>query len=434
MGGLVDRIVCESCAEETDEDALMEVTKIDKCPMRIVHVDLDAFFAAVEVRDNPELAGKPLIIGALPSERGVVSTCSYEARKYGVRSAMSIKDAYRRCPHGIYMHPSMHKYKEASQQVHKIWSDYTDICEYVSLDEGFMDVTGSEHLFGGAANIGHEIKRRTLEDVGLTCSVGIGFSMMSAKLASEEDKPDGFFEIPTPQALRNLIIDRSVRTIYGVGAKTAGELQRIGIASVRHIYDNPQGVVALLGNHGKQIIELADGIDHRKVTSSSEVKSIGTEQTFQQDTTDFGYLKDVLLLTAQKLSFDVKLKGIYAHTITLKVTYADMKSITRSKSGDATNGAQTIYETAAALLDKIERRPIRLIGITLSNFTTSPNMQMSLFDAGEGWPFPSGTVRPCIRDEQKIKLDDALLRLQKKYGRSIVKTASVLDAEKRIGM
>jgi len=387
--------------------------------MRIVHVDLDAFFAAVEVRDNPELAGKPLIIGALPSERGVVSTCSYEARKYGVRSAMSIKDAYRRCPHGIYMHPNMYKYKEASQQVHKIWSDYTDICEYVSLDEGFMDVTGSEHLFGGAAAIGHEIKRRTVETVGLTCSVGIGFSMMSAKLASEEDKPDGFFEIPTPQALRELIIDRSVRTIYGVGAKTADELQRIGITTVRHIYENPQDVVALLGNHGKQIIELADGIDHRKVTPSSEAKSIGTEQTFQQDTMDFAYLKDVLLLTAQKLSFDVKLKDIYAHTITLKVTYADMKSITRSKSGGATNNAQTIYETAAALMDKIERRSIRLIGITLSNFTTSPNMQMSLFDAGE--------------DEQKSKLEDALLKLQKKYGRSIVKTASVLGAEKRIG-
>ncbi|MCL2618481.1 MAG: DNA polymerase IV [Defluviitaleaceae bacterium] len=387
--------------------------------MRIVHVDLDAFFAAVEVRDNPELAGKPLIIGALPGERGVVATCSYEARKYGVRSAMSIQEAYRRCPQGVYMHPNMHKYREASRQVHKIWSDYTDLCEYVSLDEGFMDVTGSEHLFGGAGEIGHEIKRRTLENVGLTCSVGLGFSMMSSKLASEEDKPDGFFEIPTPQALRDLIIDRSVRTIYGVGAKTADELQRIGITTVRHIYGNTQGVVALLGNHGRQIIELADGIDHRRVTPSSEAKSIGTEQTFQKDTKDFAYLQDVLLLTAQKLSFDVKLKGIYAHTITLKITYADMKSVTRSKSGNATNNARIIYETAAALLDKIERRPIRLIGITLSNFTTSPAMQMSLFDTSE--------------DEQKNKLDDAMLELQKKYGRGIVKTASVLGAEKRIG-
>jgi len=385
---------------------------------QIIHVDMDAFYAAVEVRDNPEFVGKPLIIGALPSERGVVATCSYEARKFGVRSAMSIKEAYRRCPHGIYMHPNGRKYAEASKQIHKIWDDYTDLCEYISLDEGFLDVTGSAHLFGGAASIGREIKRRTVESVGLTCSVGIGFSMMSAKLASEEKKPDGFFEIPTAGALRGLIIDRSVRTIYGVGAKTADELQRIGITTVRQIYESPTGVIALLGNHGKQIIELAEGIDNRKVTPSSEAKSIGTEQTFQQDTTDFAYLKDVLLLTAQKLSFDVKRKGIYANTITLKVTYHDMKSITRAKSGEATNNAQTIYETAAALLDKIECRPIRLIGITLSNFTTSPNRQMSLFDDGE--------------DEQKSKLDDALLKLQKKYGRGIIKPASVLGAEKRL--
>jgi len=393
-------------------------TKADR-PQKICHVDMDAFFAAVEVRDNLELAGKPLIIGALPSERGVVSTCSYEARVFGVRSAMSIKEAYRRCPQGIYMNPNGSKYAEVSRQIHKIWSDYTDVVEYISLDEGFLDVTGSEHLFGGAAAIGHEIKRRTKDEVGLTCSVGVGYSMMSAKLASEEKKPDGFFEILTPADLRNLIIDRSVRTIYGVGVKTAEELQRVGILTVRQIYESPQAVISLLGNHGKQIIDLANGIDDRKVTAYAEVKSIGTEQTFQQDTTDFDYLKDVLLLTAEKLSFDIKMKGLYAHTITLKVTYYDMKSITRSKSGDATDKATVIYETAAAMLDKIDRRAIRLVGITLSGLTTTPNLQLSLFDARED-----------MRDE---KLDDALMKLQLKYGRGIVKTASVLRAEKRIG-
>ncbi|MCL2427196.1 MAG: DNA polymerase IV [Oscillospiraceae bacterium] len=267
----------------------------------IMHIDMDAFFAAVEVRDNPDLAGKPLIIGALPSERGVVSTCSYEAREFGVRSAMSIKEAYRRCPHGIYMHPSMEKYKTASQHVHKIWSDYTDICEYISLDEGFLDITGTTHSFGSPSDIANEIKRRTMEQVGLTCSIGVGYSMMSAKLASEEKKPNGYFEIPTPQDLKNLIIDRNVRTIYGVGAKTAERLQEVGITTVRQIYENPQGVIALLGNQGRQIIELAEGVDKRKVTPYSEVKSIGTEQTFQQDTTDFEYMKDVLLVNAQKL-------------------------------------------------------------------------------------------------------------------------------------
>ena len=179
----------------------------------IIHVDMDAFYAAVEARDNPELQGKPLIIGALPGERGVVSTCSYEARKYGVRSAMPISEAHRLCPNGIYMRPNFHKYEEASGQVHEIWGKYTDLVEYISLDEGFLDVTASMNLFGGAAKIGHEIKEKVKERTGLTCSVGVGYSMMSAKLASEEKKPDGFFEILTPEALKNLILDRNVRII-----------------------------------------------------------------------------------------------------------------------------------------------------------------------------------------------------------------------------
>ena len=389
-----------------------------KTPTRIVHIDMDAFYAAVEVRDNPNLAGKPLIIGALPDERGVVSTCSYEARKFGVRSAMSIKEAYRRCPNGIYMHPNMSKYQEASAQVRKIWSDYTDLCEYISLDEGFLDVTGSAHLFGGAQAIGHEIKRRTKDSVGLTCSVGAGYSLMSAKLASEEKKPDGFFEILTPEDLRSLIIDRSVRTIYGVGIKTAQQLQGIGITTVRQVYKNPQAVISLLGNHGKQIVDLARGIDKRKVTAYSEAKSIGTEQTFQQDTKDFDYLKDILLLTAQKLSFDIRQEGLYAHTVTLKITYANMKSITRSKSGKATNMAADIYKVAAALIDKIEKHPVRLVGITLSNLTKAPDLQLSLFNTS--------------KELNQDKLSDTVTKLQQKYGRSIIKTAGVLQAEKRI--
>ena len=393
------------------------MSEVNEKMAQIIHVDMDAFFAAVEVRDDPGLAGKPLIIGALPTERGVVSTCSYEARKYGVRSAMSIKEAYRRCPNGIYMHPNGEKYSEASRQIRKIWGDYTDLVECVSIDEGFLDVSGSAHLFGGAAAIGREIKRKTAETVRLTCSVGVGYSMMSAKLASEEKKPDGFFEIPTPEALRELIIDRNVRVIYGVGAKTADLLQRVGITTVRHIYENTQGVTALLGNHGRQIIKLAEGADDRRVTPFSAAKSVGTEQTFQQDTKDFAYLKDVLLLTAQKLSYEARVRGIFAHTVTLKVTYGDMKSITRSKTGETTSKAQAIYETAAALLDKVERRPVRLVGISLSNLTDSPNTQMSLFDRGEAG---------------QSKLDDAMLTLQKKYGRGVVKPASVLGAEKRI--
>ena len=364
---------------------------------------MDAFYAAVEVREKPALAGKPLIIGALPHERGVVATCSYEARKFGVRSAMSIKEAYRRCPHGVYMHPSMDKYAAASREVHKIWAGYTDVIETLSLDEGFLDVTDTADQFGGAPAIAHEIKRRTKETLGLTCSVGVGYSMMSAKLASEEKKPDGFFEILTPADLQNLIADRGVRTIYGVGPKTAEILQSIGITTVRQIWENPDGVLALLGNFGQQVVELAEGIDRRRVTPYMEPKSIGTEQTFQRDTTDFEFLRYVLYLTAQKLSADIRERGIYAQTVTLKVTYADMKQITRSKSGDATDLTSEIYEIALSLLEKIERQPVRLIGISLSGLT--PNLQLSLFDAD--------------KEQYPNKWSAALRTWQQKYGGSI---------------
>ena len=347
---------------------------------KIIHVDMDAFYAAIEVRDDPSLAGKPLIMGALPGERGVVCTCSYEARKYGVRSAMSIAEAYRRCPHGVYKEPNMEKIVEASRQIRKIWRKYTDVYEYISLDEGFLDVTETEDACGGFRHIGHEIKRKTKEEVGLTCSVGVGYSMMSAKIASEEKKPDGYFEILTPFDLRNLIIDRSVRVIYGVGPSTAKGLQRIGVTTVRDILENPQGVMDLLGSYGGHIVELANGIDERKVTvySDSDGKSIGRERTFQQDITDLEVIKYVLILIAEKLSHKVESKGMYAKTITLKVTYGDMQSITRSKTGEATNDRVEIYQRARVLLDAIEKRPIRLIGISVSNLT--PHIQLSLFD------------------------------------------------------
>lgn len=388
----------------------------------IIHVDMDAFFAAVEVRDNPDLAGKPLIIGALPHERGVVSTCSYEARKFGIRSAMSIKDAYRRCPQGIYMHPNMKKYKEASDKVHEIWCEYTDIIEYLSLDEGYLDVTDTAQTFGGAGKIGLAIKERTKNETGLTCSAGIGYSMMTAKLASEEKKPDGFFEIPTPESLMNLIIDRDVKVIYGIGHKTAEKLQAAGIHTVRDIYHNKQDIIRLLGNHGRQIIELAEGMDNREVTPyyEDEAKSIGREHTFQHDITDFTLLKDALVLIAKELSLKIRLTGTYCRTITLKVKYGNMRSITRSKSDNATNKADVIYKTAAALLDGVEKRPVRLVGISLSNFTQADFRQMSLEDLND-----------IQAEKKKEALEKTLLNMQRKYGGDIVKTGHELEAEKR---
>ena len=384
----------------------------------IIHIDMDAFFAAVEVRDNPELIGKPLIIGAMPNERGVVSTCSYEARKYGVHSAMPISTAYKLCPNGIYMHPNMYKYVKASESIREIWNDYTDIIECVSLDEGYLDVTGSLSLFGSAEIIGKEIKQRIKDSLSLSCSVGIGYNMMSAKLASEEMKPDGFFEILNANQLKELIVSRPVRAIYGVGPQTANELQRVGILTVRDIYENSDIVISALGNQGNHILDLVNGIDERKVNSKTKSQSLSKEITFQQDTTELEYLKDVLRLLSRELSFQIRQEGKRVKTVTLKITYKGMKKITRSKSGRYISRSTDIYNVAELLFDGIEKSPIRLIGISLSGFNEGETSQTSLFD-------DSVSVN-------NQNLDSTYNSLQGRFGIDVLKTASELGAEKRI--
>ena len=384
----------------------------------IIHVDMDAFYASVEARDNPELKGKPLVIGALPGERGVVATCSYEARTFGVRSAMPISEAYRLCPDAIYMRANFAKYEEASALAHQIWSNYTDIIEYISLDEGFLDVTHTAELFGGASQIAHSIKKQVLQQIQLTCSVGIGYSLMSAKLASEERKPDGYFEILTPDDLVALINDRSVRVIYGVGAQTAAQLQKISVRTVRDVREKQEAIILLLGNHGKQIIALANGIDNREVASQAKALSLGKEHTFQKDVSDVEYLRDVLRLIARELSFSIRDKGIFCCTVTLKATYQGMKKITRSHSGEPMSRADEIYSITMELLDKIEKRPVRLIGITLSNFTDERQQQSSLLDGSS--------------TEQIDRLSAAIMDIQRKHGLNAIKTGSELSAEKHV--
>ena len=268
--------------------------------MLVIHVDMDAFYASVEVRDNPELKGKPLIIGALPTERGVVATCSYEARKYGVHSAMNIKEAYRLCPHGIYMHGNFERYRAVSAELHKIWNDYASASEYVALDEAYLDVTETAGTVERAREFAQEIKRRGLEEQKLTCSVGLAYSKTAAKTASEEKKPNGYFEILTPDEFTNLLSERDVRALYTVGAKTAERLNQLGIFNVKDIKGKSEDVIRILGKQGRLIVELASGIDDRKVIPyrPEDAKSISRELTFQEDVSDYEFLKHALLLLA----------------------------------------------------------------------------------------------------------------------------------------
>ena len=374
---------------------------------KIIHVDMDAFYASVEVRDNPALIGKPVIIGALPDERGVVATCSYEARKFGVHSAMNIKEAYARCPEGIFMHGNMDKYRKISAQLHEIWKDYADTIEYIACDEGYLDVTESQTMFGGAENIAKIIKQRTKKETGLTCSVGIGYSMAAAKMASEEKKPDGFYKILTPGEFVDLIIDRDIRVIYGIGKKTAEKLNHSGIYTVRDLRNNAERIAEAYGKMGRYITDMAFGVDNRKVTEykSIDAKSMSREVTFQKDTYNFSFLKDVLMVLANSLQNKMRKTGLYGRTVTLKITYADMKSITRSKTVESSDSGYDLYTIGSELLDGIETNAVRLIGIGFSNLSESYTHQISFEELSN----------PEKSDKDKI-FDDLIDDMEKRYG------------------
>ena len=373
----------------------------------IIHVDMDAFYASVEIRDDPSLRGKPLIIGSLPHERGVVATCSYEARKYGVHSGMNIKEAYRLCPAGVYKHPDFDKYRDVSNRLHDIWNAYASASEYIALDEAYLDVTARAGSWENARGIAHEIKRRTLDELGLTCSVGVAYSKTAAKTASEEKKPDGYYEIPTAEAFVSLIIDRNARVLYTVGAKTAEKLERAGIRTVRDIQERQAEVTRLLGKQGQWIVRQAFGQDERKVTvyKPEDAKSISRELTFQADVDDFAFLRDVLLLLALSVERRAAGVGLYGEGVSLKLTYADMKGITRSRLVLATRSAAVIYREAVGLLEQVPEKPVRLIGTGLYHLTGGEERQLRFDD--------------FIRDsaaEEKASLAAALERLHWRYG------------------
>ena len=369
-------------------------------------MDMDAFYASVEIRDDPALRGRPLIIGSLPNERGVVATCSYEARKYGIRSGMNIKDAYRLCPNGVYRHPNFDKYKAVSAQLHQIWDTYATASEAIALDEAYLDVRAQAGDLEGARRIAQTIKRRTWEELGLTCSVGVGYSKAAAKTASEEKKPDGYFEIPTPEDFVSLIIDRDVRVLYTVGAMTAEKLHAAGIRTVRDIRENRDEVVRLLGKQGQWLTRLAFGEDDREVTPyrPEDAKSIGREVTFQRDVENYDLLHDVLFLLSLCVAHRARRVGLHGRGVTLKLTYADMKGITRSRTAFSADDTVTIYEEAAQMLEQVERRPVRLIGVSIYNLSPEPERQLRFEDI---------LSDAALRQEERLR--QLLDSLQKRY-------------------
>jgi len=344
---------------------------------------MDAFYASVEMRDNKTFIDKPLIIGSMPNERGVVSTCNYEARKYGIRSGMNIKEAFNRCPKGVFMHPNFDKYIRVSNQLHEILESYTDRAEYIALDEGYLDLTGKVNSWEEARKIGHEIKKRVREELSLTCSVGLAYSKTAAKTASEEKKPDGYFEIPSREDFVTLVLDRNVKSLYTVGEKTAKKLNLYGVDTVRDLQNKSNEVKMFMGKQGEYLVDLAFGFDDRKVTPYREedTKSISKEFTFQKDVSSFKLLDDVLFILSFRVAKRAKRLGLYGEGVSLKITYSNMKTITRSMLISAsTSDAYTIYENASKLLKNVSKGEVRLVGTGLYHLREEEGRQLSFDD------------------------------------------------------
>ncbi len=349
----------------------------------ILHVDMDAFYASVEVLDNPSLAGRPVFVGGTQEGRGVVSAASYEARTYGVHSAMSAARARRLCPDGVFLRGRMDRYAEISRQIFAIFSDYTPLVEPLSIDEAFLDVSGCRRLFGPAERIGRLIKERITGEIGLTASVGVAHNKFLAKLASDLRKPDGFVVIK-PREARDLLAGLPVDRLWGVGAVSRRKLEEQGIRWVRDLLAVPRDLlVARFGEHMDQLLELAVGHDDRPVIPAQQAKSIGNETTFAEDISDDFQLRSILDHLADKVARRLRQHDFLARSITLKARFLDFRTVTRSVSlSRPTDSTVVIRDTARHLLtDKLDRngRALRLIGLTVSGLTAADADQAELF-------------------------------------------------------
>lgn len=348
---------------------------------KILHVDMDAFFASVEQRDDPSLLGKPVVVGGNPNSRGVVSAASYEARKFGIHSALPMAEVYRRCPHAVFLPVNIQKYREVSKQIRQIFLTYTPMVEPLSLDEAFLDVTGSTSLFGPANDIALMIKQRIQQELNLTASVGLACNKFLAKLASDLRKPDGFVVVH-PDRIQEFLDPLSVERIWGVGKKTAEQLHTLNIRTVRDLRNLEQGYLTqVLGVIGSQLYLLARGIDDRPVVCDRVIKSIGRETTFATDIADRDLLETVLLKLSVDVGRSARKESLKGKTITLKVRYHDFRAVSRSHTlTRAINLDEVIYQEVCHLLAEVAlKQPLRLIGVTLSNLTDKEESQLSLF-------------------------------------------------------
>lgn len=335
----------------------------------ILHVDMDAFFAAIEQRDNPAYRGRPLIVGGRRgSPRVVVSTCSYEARRYGIHSAMPLQEALRLCPEGIFVPGNMDKYIDVSRQIRQVLYTFSPRVEPVSIDEAFLDMTGCEHFYPNLRAMGRQLKQAIYDRVQLTASVGIAPNKFLAKLASETQKPDGLVVI-TADEVDRFLLPQPVSALWGVGRKTASQLQRYGVETVGQLRKlDKRWLESRFGKAGVQLYRLARGQDDRPVDPGGERKSIGHEVTFPRDITDWSLLEGELVRLVAAVGRRLRKCQMSAKTVTIKLRYGDFTTKTRSKTlTDLFEDDNTILRLARSLLRPLASRPVRLVGVYVSS-------------------------------------------------------------------
>ena len=386
----------------------------------IICYDMDMYFAAVAIRDNPALKNKPIVIGALPHERGVVSTASYEARKYGICSGMSSTEAFRRCPNAVFIHADIKRVVETSEIIKNIVADYSDKIEYVALDEAYIEMTDTRHLFhnGDIFKIMQEIKERIVKATGCSCTIGAGYSKYSAKLASEENKPDGLGKIMNKKELLDIITNRPVRILHGVGKQVEQHFAEKNIKTVKDIQmKTVEYMIENFGVNGIGLYYMAWGVDDRDVLSSYEEIGIGNSITLPQNISGLEQVKKAIAEPLKTACYRLKRKKRYAKNIQIKIRYGDFKTVTRAKQLNFP--VNTLYECYKEVCFLLENRiesysNIRLVGVRFSSLTDEKTVQFSLFEDSKNW-------------EKVNKIDDISYKLRELHGYKIVRDTIAID-------
>ncbi|HKK07917.1 MAG TPA: DNA polymerase IV [Gemmatimonadota bacterium] len=386
----------------------------------ILHVDMDAFFASVEEREDPSLRGKPVVVGADPRGgrgRGVVAAANYVARRYGIHSAQPISEAWRRCPGAVYLEPRGALYARVSAAVFELFEGYTDLVEPLSIDEAFLDVTASRQLFGAGPEIAARLKREVRDAQGLTASIGVADSKFVAKIASDLEKPDGLVVVP-PGGSRGFLAPLGIERLWGAGPRALERFRRLGVSTIGDAARLPLDVlVGAFGEaRGHRFHRLVRGIDERPVRPDRERKSLGKETTFSRDVADRERVRRALLRLCEETALALRRKGLAGSTVTVKLRWEGFETVTRQRSLDrSVNTTERIWPVARDLLERADRpeRRVRLVGVSLSGLVPEEGRQLTLFGTdGER------------RDE---RVAAALDRLSERFGRGTVTRAALLE-------